>query len=139
MGAWFRAHTVAVLVSAAVILVAIIGVALFALNNSASPTATISQVTYSQTQAGTNTKPVDVVVTSSTKIAELQQLLTTYNITPGVTDTVGDAGGCVGGLTSNVKLEYSDGTSAEFSTYVCGKDSPKFSVALSDLLVSWAK
>jgi len=139
MGAWFRAHTVAVLVGAAIILVAIIGVALFALNNTGGPSASITQVTYSQTQAGTNAKPDDVVVTSNTRITELQRLLTTYNITPGVTDTLGDSGGCVGGLTSTVTLEYSDGKSSEFSTYVCGKDSPKFSVALSDLLASWAK
>ena len=139
MGAWFRTHTVSVLVSAAVILLAIIGVTLFALNNNTSPSAEVTQVTYSQTQAGTNAQPVDVVVTSSARITKLEDLLSTYNITPGVTDTVGDSGACVGGLTSNVKLDYSDGTSSEFSTYVCGKDSPKFSVALSDLLVSWAK
>ena len=139
MGAWFKAHTVTVLVGAAIILLAIIGVIFFSLNSTTTPAmATITKVTYSQTQAGTNAAPVNVVITSSTKITALEKLLTTYEIQPGVTDTLGSSTGCVGGLTSKVTLDYNDGKKANFSTYVCGTDNPKFSVALSELLASWA-
>jgi len=136
---WFAAHTVAVLVGAAIILVALIGAIFFTMNSGAPSAGTITQVTYSQTQAGTNASPVDVVVTSNTKIRALDKLLTKYEIQPGVTDTLGGPSGCVGGLTSNVKLDYTDGKTAEFSTYVCGDENPEFSIALSDLLASWAK
>ncbi|MBK5237969.1 MAG: hypothetical protein JJE28_02530 [Actinomycetales bacterium] len=139
MGAWFRAHTVAVLVGAAIILVAIIATIFIMMNSTTPSAATITKVTYSQTQAGTKAVPVGVVVTSDTKIRALETLLTTYKIQPGVTDTIGESTGCVGGLTSKVALEYSDGKTAEFSTYVCGTENPAFSVAVSDLLASWAK
>lgn len=139
MGAWFRAHTVAVLVGAVVILVALIAAIVIGLNSGTPTGETITQVTYSQTQAGTQAAPVGVVVTGSAKIRALEKLLTTYNIQPGVTDTLGESTGCVGGLTSKVALEYSDAKTAEFSTYVCGTENPAFSVAVSDLLASWAK
>jgi hypothetical protein len=137
MGAWLKAHTVGVLVTAAIILAAIVGATLFVLTNVPATTPGISQVTYSQTQAGTNSDPVDKVVTSSTRISALQDLLTQYKVEPGVTDTLGNSSGCVGGLTSNVTLDYTDGTTAEFSTYLCGSDNPKFSTALFELLASW--
>ncbi len=137
MGAWLKAHTVGVLVAAAIILAAIVGVALFALTNVPAAAPVISQVTYSQTQAGTNATPADVVVTSASRMSALQALLTKYDVQPGVTDTLGASSGCVGGLTSNVKLTYTDGKTAEFSTYVCGSDNPEFSTAVSDLLASW--
>ena len=137
MGAWLKAHTVGVLVAAAVILAAIVGVTLFALASVPAATPAISQVTYSQTQAGTNAKPVDEVVTSATRISALQALLTKYNVQPGVTDTLSNSSGCVGGLTSNVTLDYADSTTAEFSTYLCGSDNPEFSTAVFDLLASW--
>ncbi len=136
--AWLRAHTIAVLLVAVVALLAIIGVTLFAMNQSTTAAPVIASVTYSQTQAGTNSAADAVVITSPSKIAQLQKLLTTFNIDPGVTKTDGASNGCVGGLSSNVKLDYTDGQSAEFATYVCGNENPEFSVALSDLLASWA-
>lgn len=139
MGSWLKSHTVGVLVGAAIILIAVI-VGIFFASTSGTPTnATITKITYSQTQAGTNAKPVNVEVTRATKINALQELLTTYNIQPGVTDTLGESTGCVGGLTSTVTLEYSDGETAEFTIYVCGTENPEFSVAISDLLASWAR
>ncbi len=138
LSAWLRAHTVAVLLAAVVVLLAIIGVTLFAMNQSTTEARAISSVTYSQTQAGTNSAVDAVVVTSPSKIAQLQKLLTTFNVEPGVTNTDGTSNGCVGGLSSNVTLDYTDGTSAQFETYVCGKENPEFSVELSDLLASWA-
>jgi hypothetical protein len=139
MGAWLKAHTVSVLVGAAVVLIGIIAAIFFTLSTGSAPAADITKITYSQTQAGTNSAPLSVTVTGNTKIRALEELLTTYNVDPGVTDTLGDAAGCVGGLTSNVTLEYSDGETAEFSTYVCGAENPEFSVAVSDLLASWAQ
>ena len=139
MWAWLKKHTVAVLVGVAIILVAII-VTIFCTVSSGTPSAatTITKVTYSQTQAGTNTAPANIVITSETKIRALQALLTTYNVQPGLTDTLGGSAACVGGLTSNVALDYADGNTAKFSSYVCGNDNPEFSVAISNLLASWA-
>jgi hypothetical protein len=126
------------LVGAVIILIAIIAAVFFTLNSGSPSAATITKVTYSQTQAGTNSAPVNVEVRRATRISALEELLATYRVQPGVTDTLGESSGCVGGLTSNVTLEYSDGETAEFSTYVCGTDNPEFSVAVSDLLASWA-
>jgi hypothetical protein len=139
MSSWLKAHTVGVLIGAAIVLIAVIAVIFVAVNSGTPSRATITKVTYSQTQTGTNTMPVNVDVTRATRITALQELLTTYNIQPGVTDTLGKSTGCVGGLTSNVTLDYSDGETAEFSTYVCGTENPEFSVAVSDLLASWAR
>lgn len=139
MGAWFKAHTIGVLVGAVIVLAAIIGFTLFAMNASSKVTPVISQVTYSQSQTGTNTAPVDVVVTNAAQLRQLGDLLAKFTINPGVTDTLGTANGCVGGLTSTVAIQYSNAPSAQFSTYVCGTDNPEFSVALSKLLAGWSK
>jgi hypothetical protein len=139
MSSWLKAHALGVLVSAAIVLIAVIAVIFVAVNSGTPSRVTITKVTYSQTQAGTNTKPVNVDVTRAARFKALQELLTTYNIQPGVTDTLGESTGCLGGLTSNISLAYSDGETAEFGTYVCGTKNPEFSVAVSDLLASWAR
>ena len=95
--------------------------------------ATLTQVTHTQTKAVPNFDSSEQVETDPERLAELQALIAEYEWDGSQKQ---DSPGCTGGTGTELQLEWSDGTTDQWSTYRCD-EVPEFVVKLTDLVGSW--
>ena len=100
-----------------------------------TPTATLVEVTHSQSKAVPDFDSSEQRETDADRLAELQGLIEEYDWSSSVVPQ--DLDGCTGGTSTDLKLTWSDGTTDEWGTYRCGGDNPEFVVALTELIASW--
>lgn len=98
-----------------------------------TPAPTLVEVTHSQSKAVPNFDSSEQVETDPERLAELQALIAEYEWDGSQKQ---DSPGCTGGTGTELQLEWSDGTTDQWSTYRCD-EVPEFVVKLTDLVGSW--
>jgi hypothetical protein len=122
---------------AAAIVAVTVGAALTACTSSSSESyAEITSVTFSQSQAVQNFDDAEYTQSDKAEIAKIYALFDEFHISPATYKSP-DTGGCAGGVTTDLSLNYSTTSRIDMTIDGCGAASGTFEGKATELFSTW--